>query len=157
MEAEKAMEVLVVILAGSVHVALARAAVRQRWTVLALDNAVEAMREIRDRCPRLVVLQVSIFNNEPLRLIRMLRHSSQQVLLVAVAKDHRAQLERMVRDAGASCYLPSAEEEEPLIQAVNSMLEYTPVPAGADEASSMLVSFDPQPPFAGHGKRGAHR
>jgi DNA-binding response OmpR family regulator len=125
------MDILVIVLCGTVHVGIARAAVRQGWTVLALGSAVQAMREIRDRCPRLVVLQVNMVNGESLKLIRMVRSTSQPVLIVAVANGHRNQLECLVRDAGANCYLPSAEDEEPLIHAVNSMLDYTAVPAGA--------------------------
>ncbi len=151
------MEVLVIILCGTVHVGLARASVREGWTVLALGNAVQAMREIRDRCPRLVVVQVSMLSSEPLKFIRLLHNCSQPVLVVAVANTHRNQLEKLVRDAGANCYLPDADESGSLVQAVNSMLEYAPAyPPGAAPAG-LGMDLDPLPPLARHGNKGAHR
>lgn len=151
------MDVLVIVLNGSVHVGLARASVRQGWTVLALGTAVEAMREIRDRSPRLVVVQVSPLGPEPIRLIRMLRHTPQAVLIVAVANSHRNQLEQLVRDAGASCYLPSAEEEDQLIQAVASMLDYVPSHAATGTTIEPIVHLDPPPRLLRHGSKSARR
>lgn len=116
------MDVIVIALCGSVHVGLGRAAVRQGWPVLSLGTAVQAMREIRERCPRLVVVQVSAVTGEPIKLIRLLRHGLQPVLVVAVANGHRNPLECLVRDAGANCYLPSADDDESLEQAVLAML-----------------------------------
>lgn len=151
------MEVLVVILCDNVHVGLARAAVRHGWKVLALGSAVQAMREIRDRCPRLVVVQVSMTSTEPVRLIRLLHNCSQPLLIVAVAHSHRTQLEKLVRDAGASCYLPSAEDTESLIEAVHSMLEYAPAFPMHAAPAAMVVDFDPSPPLARPGKKRSPR
>jgi DNA-binding NarL/FixJ family response regulator len=151
------MEVLVIVLCGSVHVGLARVAIRQGWTVLALNNAVQAMREIRDRSPRLVVVQVSMVNHEPLKLIRILRHSAQPVLVVAVAKSHRNQLEKLVRDAGAGCYLPGVDEEESLVQAVGSMLEYVPAQAVGGLAAGTLVRPERPHRVWRQGNKGLHR
>lgn len=142
------MDIMVIVLCGTVHVGLARSAVRNGWTVLTLGTAVQAMREIRDRCPRLVIVQVTQLSQEPLRFIRLVRHSSQPVLVVAVANAHRTQLERMVRDAGANCYLPGAEHEELIEQTVSSMLEYVPVAAHAavpGEFSLHVASNVPHP------------
>jgi DNA-binding NarL/FixJ family response regulator len=137
------MDVLVIVLCGAVHVGLARASVRHGWPVLALGTAVQAMREIRDRSPRLVVVQVSTLSSEPLKLIRMLRHCSQPVLVLAVANSHRTQLEKLVRDAGASCYLPAAEEEDQLAQTVASMLDYLPCHVATGTSSGPIVHLDP--------------
>jgi DNA-binding NarL/FixJ family response regulator len=151
------MDVLVIVLSGSVHVGLARASMRERWTVLALGTAVEAMREVRDRSPRLVVVQVSLLSGESIKLIRMLRHCSQPVLIVAVANSHRSQLEQLVRDAGASCYLPSVEQEDQLIQAVASMLDCVPSHAATGTMIEPLVRLDPPSRLLRRGKKGAHR
>lgn len=151
------MDVLVIVLCGTMHVSLARASVRQGWTVISLGSAVEAMREIRDRCPRLVVVQVSLVAGEPIKLIRMLRHCSQPVLVVAVANPHRRQLEKLIRDAGASCYLPSAEDEESLIHAVCSMLEYTPAHAATGTTPAEVVHFDPPHSLTRRGHGGIRR
>jgi DNA-binding response OmpR family regulator len=136
------MEVLVVVLCGTVHVGLARASVRQGWSVLAVSNAVQAMREIRDRSPRLVVVQVSLLSSEPIKLIRLLRHCSQPVLIVAAANSHRNQLERLVRDAGASCYLPSTDDTQ-VVQAVSSMLGHVPAHVATGTTSCPIASLDP--------------
>ena len=137
------MDVLVIVLCGTVHIGLARAAVRQGWTVLAVGTAVEAMREIRDRSPRLVVVQVTLLSNEPVKLIRFLHHSSQPVLIVAVAGTHRNQLERLVRDAGANCYLPSTDEDESIVQAVTSMLESVPAGHAHKGSAGFADHFEP--------------
>lgn len=150
------MDVLAIVLGGPVHVGLARAAVRQGWTVLAVDTAVQAMREIRDRSPRLVVVQVSLLNNEPIKLIRMLKHSSQPVLIVAVANSHRNQLERIVRDAGVSCYLPAADEEDQLVQAVASMLDYAPSHLATGTTSGPVLQLSPPPRLTRPRKKGIH-
>ncbi len=122
-----------------------------------VPSAVEAMREIRDRAPRLVVVQVSLLSAEPVRLIRMLRHTTQPVLIVAVANSHRNQLEQVVRDAGASCYLPSIEDEDQLVQAVASMLDYVPSHVATGTTMVPLVRLDPPPRLLRRGKKGAHR
>ena len=114
------------------------------------------MREIRDRCPRLVVVQVTLLSSEPIRLIRLLRHSSQPVLIVAVANSHRNQLERLVRDAGASCYLPGTEDDESLVQAVSSMLEYAPMQPAAGASAGIGTRFDP-PLLFRPGQKGMRR
>lgn len=151
------MDVLVIVLSGTVHVGLGRAAVRHAWPVLALGTAVEALREIRDRSPRLVVVQVSTLNSEPLKLIRMLRHCSQPVLIVAVANSHRTQLEQLVRDAGASCYLPAADDESQLVQTVASMLDYALAHAGTGTTNGSIAHLDPRPHSARRGAQRAHR
>lgn len=151
------MEVLVVVLCGNVHVGLARAAVRQGWTVLALGSAVQAVREIRDRCPRLVIVQVTMLSQEPIKLVRLLHNCSQPVLVVAVANGHRTQLERLARDAGAHCYLPDADETESVLDAVSSMLEYAPSFAPGSLQASIAAEFDPGPPLARHGHKRARR
>jgi DNA-binding NarL/FixJ family response regulator len=151
------MEVLVIILCGNVHVGLARVAVRQGWTVLALESAVQAMREIRSRCPRLVIVQVSMNSHEPLKLIRLLHNCSQPVLVVAVASGHRTQLERLARDAGANCYLSEADDPEAVLQTVTSMLEYAPAfPVGSLPAV-LMADLEPSPPLVRHGSEGVGR
>lgn len=151
------MDVLVIALCGAVHVGLARASVRQGWTVLALGTAVQAMREIRDRSPRLIVVQVSMVSGEPLKLIRLLRNGSQPVLIVAVANSHRNQLEQWVRDAGASCYLPSAEQDEALVQTVASMLDYVPSHVATGTTSGPIPSLEPPFHLVRRGSTGARR
>ncbi|HOA72276.1 MAG TPA: hypothetical protein PL151_02710 [Phycisphaerae bacterium] len=136
------MEVLVVVLCGAVHVGLARASVRQGWSVLAVSRAVQAMREIRDRSPRLVVVQVSLSSEEPIKLIRLLRQCSQPVLIVAAANSHRDQLERLVRDAGATCYLPSSEDDQ-VVQTVASMLGYVPTQVATGTTNGPVASLQP--------------
>jgi DNA-binding NarL/FixJ family response regulator len=148
------MDVIVVVLCGSVHVGIARTAIRNGWSVLALGSAIQAVREIRDRAPRLVIVQVTQLSSEPIRLVRLLRHSAQPVLIVAVANTHRNQLERLARDAGASCYLPSAEDEIALEQAVTSMLEFAP---SCSLSGAAAMQFDPSPPLARQGRKGVHR
>ncbi len=151
------MDVLVIVLCGNVHVGLARTAVRQGWSVLALGTAVQAMREIRDRSPRLVIVQVSMLSQEPLKLVRLLHNCSQPMLVVAVANGHRAHLERLARDAGANCYLPDADESEAVFQAVSSMLEYAPAFPGVASSGGVLVGLDSSSPIMRHGNKGAHR
>lgn len=151
------MDVLVIVLCGPLHVGLARTSVREGWSVLTLNTAVQAMREIRDRAPRLVVVQVSTVSNEPIRLIRMLRLCSQPVLVVAVANSHRNQLEQTVRDAGAACYLPSPGEESRLADTVASMLGYSPAHMATGTTSEPLRRLDPPPHLARPGPRGARR
>ena len=151
------MDVLVIVLCGTMHVGLARTSVRQGWSVLTLGTAVQALREIRDRAPRLVVVLVSLMSDEPLRLIRMLRHCSQPVLVVAVANSHRNQLEKLARDAGAGCYMPSPEEESQLTDAVASMLGYSPAHLATGTASGPVRHLDPPPHLARPGNRGARR
>jgi DNA-binding NarL/FixJ family response regulator len=148
------MDVLVIVLCGTIHVGLARASVRQGWTVLALGTAVQAMREIRDHCPRLVVVQVTLLNHEPIKLIRLLHQSSQPMLIVAVANGHRQPLERLVRDAGASCYLPSAENEGPLVDAVSSMLGHAPVHSASGVPAGVGGHFEPLPLLRQGGNKG---
>jgi hypothetical protein len=65
-------------------------------------------------------------------------------------------LERLVRDAGASCYLPSTEDDGPLVQAVTSMLEHAPMqPAGAASAD-LVTQFEP-PLLIRPGNKGMRR
>jgi len=141
------MDVLVIVLCGTVHVGLARAALRMGWPIRSLETAVAAMREIRDRCPRVVVVQVTLLSSEPIKLIRLLRYGLQPAVVVAVASTHRTQLERMVRDAGASCYLPAAENDEGIEQMVAAMLETAPARSASGVSAGMSVSGPPTGPF----------
>ncbi|MCL2329762.1 MAG: hypothetical protein FWC56_00495 [Phycisphaerae bacterium] len=128
------MDVLVVALNGTVRIDLARTAVREGWAVLATGSAIQAMREIRDQGPRLVVVQVNLQSDEPLKLIQLLQQMIQPVLVIAVTDVHRQQLERLVRDAGAHCYLSGMDEDgSAIVHAVNSMLEYVPAATAAQE------------------------
>jgi DNA-binding NarL/FixJ family response regulator len=97
-----------------------------------------------------------LLNNEPIKLIRMLKHSSQPVLIVAVANSHRNQLERIVRDAGVSCYLPAADEEDQLVQAVASMLDYAPSHLATGTTSGPVLQLSPPPRLTRPRKKGIH-
>lgn len=151
------MDVLVIVLCGTVHVGLARVALRQGWPIRSLDTAVAAMREIRDRCPRVVVVQVTLLSNEPVKLIRLLRYGLQPAVVVAVASTHRTQLERVVRDAGANCYLPAADDDRSVERMVAAMLETAPSRSGSGVSAGMTASMPHSGPFfAGHGHKGVH-
>ncbi len=148
------MDVVVIVVCGSLHVGLARVAVRHGWPVRMAHSAVQAFREIHPEAPRLVIVQVSLVSDEPLRLIRLLRHGLCPTLALAVAGSHRPALECAVRDAGANVYLPSAEHEANIEEAAAALLEAPMAQSGRALAAAVRRQAEAEPVPRGRGLRG---
>jgi hypothetical protein len=101
---------------------LARIAMRRGWPLRRPPTAVLAAREIRETRPCVVVLQVSPRPDEVLKLLRLVRSGLPPVVSIAVAVSHLDEIERAVRAAGASCYLPDAIKNRLLERTVDDIL-----------------------------------
>ena len=74
--------------------------------VLEMTSAPAACEAIMRLGPEMAVLQVGAPEAEALRLIRLLAAGSHRVRVVAVAVSPTCDLERQIRLAGATCYIP---------------------------------------------------
>jgi len=115
--------VLLFVLNGNPSADLARIAIRRGWPLRRVPLATQAFEEIRHRRPGAVLVQVSLGMGEDLELIRLVRSDLAHVSLIAVAVPHHVEIERAVRSAGASCYLPGAADADLVEQAVAATLE----------------------------------
>ncbi len=114
--------VLVVSLASNPSPALLRIAIRHAWPVLTALRPPQALREVRHCQPDVIIIQVSLPRGADVELISLLRTKMRQVSLIAVAGSHRDEIERAVRSAGVSCYLPTAEDMTLVERSVAEML-----------------------------------
>jgi DNA-binding NarL/FixJ family response regulator len=112
---------VVVVLDEPVVPSLARLAVRQGWPVLKMATARQAVPVVLRHQADLHVVQVSVCVDESLDLIRSLRAAPRKVPILAVAAMHQPRVERAVRQAGASCYVPGSESLEVLQRVVASL------------------------------------
>ncbi len=87
---------------------VARLAVRYRWSILEIHAAPQAVSEVLRRRPRLLILQIPLVAHEAVELIHLLRARVRPVPVIAVARLHDEKIERAIREAGASCYLPES-------------------------------------------------
>ena len=135
---------LIVVLNEATTPSLADFAMRRGWTIIKVSSAMGALAAILRRRPRLLVVQVSAFVNQTAELIRQARARLRPLPIVAVARSHDETVERTIRGAGASCYLPIACDADPLDATVTSLLaERTPsngVEADTDEMSPVRWS-----------------
>jgi DNA-binding NarL/FixJ family response regulator len=69
-----------------------------------------------------VIVQVSSRLDEDIELLRLLPARMKRLSLIAVADPHRDEIERAVRGAGASCYLPNAANTALVERTVAEML-----------------------------------
>lgn len=137
---------------------LSRIALRHGWPLLQFLRALQAFEDIRRCLPGVVLVQVSLRLGEDLELIRLVRTELVQVSLIAVASPHHDEIERAVRSAGASCYLPGATDVPLAERTVAEMLDRQKnVPRSAMKPTGTLLrprqfsSFFPPP--AEYGRR----
>ena len=85
-------------------------------------TASQALRELFQCRPRVAIIQLSHSLDESLSLIRMARGHWRPVSLIAVAPTHDHEIEKTVRETGASYYALDAVNAGLVSQAVTSIL-----------------------------------
>ncbi len=117
------IRVLVISVDESPSPALARVAIRSGWPLLSVPRAFQAIREIRHRQPGVVIVQVTLRLGEGLELVQLLPDETARASLIAIASSHHESIERAVRAAGASCYLPTPADAALVERTVAEMLD----------------------------------
>jgi DNA-binding NarL/FixJ family response regulator len=107
---------------------LAEIAMRRGWPFLQMSNTSQAIVELRRRSPSAVVVQVSLPLSEDLELLHRVRDNFSTVTLIAVATTHDDDVERAVRSAGVSLYLPSARDADRIERAIDQVLHHRAPP-----------------------------
>ncbi len=96
---------------------------RNGWMLLDCPSIRQSVRQIMKQIialkPKAVVLPISRPSDRALQLIRILQAGWRRLCLIVAALNHCDELERYVRQAGASCYLC---DEQPIGQ-VNRFVE----------------------------------
>ncbi len=147
--------VLLISLAGSPPPDLARIAVRNDWPLLLAARVSQALREVRERRPGVVIVPISRQFEDELELLRLLPTKTQRVSSIACASAHDDRIERAIRNAGADSYLPTAADDALVERTVNEILtrrQATPLPmhyaartAAECQRLSSSSSFSPMP------------
>jgi DNA-binding response OmpR family regulator len=96
---------LVVVVEGTVDASLRETARTHRLSILEAPTAQAARRAVLCLHPRAIVVQVSRLTGEALNLIRLTAGLDRSVAVVAIATAHTDEVERAVREAGATWYL----------------------------------------------------
>lgn len=101
---------------------LARASLRNRWTILDGRNVQELTRQILLAHPKAAVVQAPSPATAAARLIARLRNHWAPVVTVAVAGEVNQDSEAEVRRAGVSMFLSAGAECEAIESAVESLV-----------------------------------
>src|ERR1051325_2993892 len=101
---------VVVVTEKTVVSGLAKLAERHHWPLIHLPTAKEVMKTIGRQRIDVAVIHIAVDVQQTIEFIEWLRMTRREVLLVAVASAHQEEAERLVRHAGANCYLPQADE-----------------------------------------------
>ncbi len=101
---------VVVVMENTMVSGLAKLAQRHRWTVIHLPTATRVMKTLGRQRVDIAMVHIAVELQQTARLIRWLRMTRQDVLVVAVASAHSDEVEQLVRHAGAHCYLPQTDE-----------------------------------------------
>ncbi|MGH7133527.1 MAG: hypothetical protein ACREJO_16475 [Phycisphaerales bacterium] len=101
---------------------IARASLRNRWTILDGRNVQEVTRQILLAHPKAAVVQVPSPASAASRLIARLRNHWAPIVTVAVAGEVNQDQEAEIRRAGASVFLPAQTDCESIEGAVESLV-----------------------------------
>ncbi len=122
---------VVVVMEKKVVSGLAKLATRHRWTLIHMPTAAEVMKTMGRARVDIAVVHIAVDSRQTVDLIRWLRLTRRDVLLIATTSAHQEDLERMVRHAGAHFYLPQTDEVS-LERAVADLLRQESARAGFD-------------------------
>jgi DNA-binding response OmpR family regulator len=89
---------------------LAKLALRHGWDLIHLPTASCVTRTIGRRQVDMAVVQIAVNPQQSIEFIQWLRVTRRNVILIAVAPAHREEVEYMVRQAGAHCYVTQTDE-----------------------------------------------
>lgn len=98
-----------VALAGEPDERLLRAAASRSLLLASWTTAELAYRELLPLRPQVVIVQVPTVADEALQLISLIANGAQRIPIIAAAVTHTDDLERAVRRAGATYYVPGGE------------------------------------------------
>jgi len=112
---------VVVVMERTVVSGLARLAMRHGWPLIHLPTAAGVMRLIGRQRVDLAVVHIAVEAQQAVELIRWLRATRKESLLMAVSSGGCEEIERMARLAGVQCYLPQTDDVS-LERAVSEML-----------------------------------
>ncbi len=138
------VNVLMVTIDEPVMPGLAQSASQHGWHFLHTSRADQVMREVCQYRPHVLIVQLSQSVDESLEVIRLVRSHWYQVRLIAIAQDHHPDIETLARSAGASCYLPDADDSARIDQTVCEVL------AGHDAAGELDRRLDSLPLTPAH-------
>ncbi len=111
-----AIEGIVVVVDEKVSEDLRQIARRHGMSLVQAATADQAFRDIVRLGPKVVILQIPKLVAETLALIRMVATAPHPVPIIAAATLHTDKIEKAVRRAGATYYVPSTEQ--PLMKKV---------------------------------------
>lgn len=100
---------LIVILEGDVMPSLRQCAKNRSMAMLEAELPEQVFEAIVRLRPRVVIVQIGDALDRTLKLIRLVGAAARPVQLIAAATQHSAGIERAVRSAGSTYYLPSTE------------------------------------------------
>ncbi len=100
---------VVVVLEGQADERLQQVARAQHLSIACRSTAELAFQEILQSRPPVVVVVVPPAPDEALRLIHLLAPAARRIPVIAAASAHAEDVERAVRSAGATYYLPDSE------------------------------------------------
>jgi len=89
--------------------------------VIEAPGAKQAYVNIIRQRPEAIILQVSRMLSEAIKLVQLVAGSPNPVPVIAVASHHGVDVERAMRIAGATCYVPEIDVDE-VRQALSAVL-----------------------------------
>ncbi len=112
---------VVVVMDKAVASGLRKLALRYGWPLVQLPTATQVARTIGRNRVDIAVVHMAVELQQAVELVRWLRMTREDALVIAVASTHDADVERKVRQAGAHCYLPQ-DDEVSLERAISAMI-----------------------------------
>ena len=125
---------VVVVMDRTVVSGLARLALRHRWSLIHLPTAAGVIQTVGRLRVDIAVVHIAVEPQQAVELIRWLRTTRRELLLIAVSSAGCEEIERMARHAGVHCYLPQTDEV-PLERAVTEILRHAVNRAGSRQTT----------------------
>ena len=129
----------------AVRESLARALTLEGYTVTAVTNGAQALDELHDSTPDLVLLDVSMPHVDGLTVCRVLRSEANQVPVLMLTARTETSDRVAGLDAGADDYLPKPFDLDELYARMRALLRRTKpagaVDGGADDTAGELLQL----------------
>jgi len=143
---------VVVVMDKAVASGLRRMALRYGWPLIHLPTATQAAKTIGRNRVDIAVVHMAVELQQAVELVRWLRMTREDALVIAVASPHDADVERRVRQAGAHCYLPQ-DDEVSLERAIIAMILQEPLRSEPNQTTATHSRLKQDEPTRGRTAR----
>lgn len=157
MRPERNNMVAVVAIGGEPSKSLRQMCREHHWLCLASDEVLYALKVVRRHRMLVVVVEVVPADGRSTELLKLLSREASETTIVAVVPHHEDRVERDIRAAGASWYVPTVNKTVLIERIVTSILEQHGTRPSAKARSCPTQGndrvFSSSPPPINYGRR----